>query len=468
MSELRHSCRVTSGFVRTLTAGDFLPVLISLLKFFLPCQAASMSTSPDNSYAAADKPERLLELLSAQYDSELSAAEAMELEELCAGRGGAAGEILAGLSRIRRGLQGQPRTPLERDVFRVSEWASGEESAAVRRRGAGRLVPVLVSVLALSLLIGWGLRGLQPMGMEPGGNAVAMLERQTHRESKSLGYVESKSVEELQRGARGAGLEAPSDGSLLMPGAASGAMGALSVADAPTRRLAEAESGVQGLAKADDWEVRTVAEVTDWKVVVVRVGRDDREQIVDKVGAVLQRYGLQLESSAKDMDAAWMGVVLTSVGETRQNVIQDVEAAVGTAPAEWNPAEVLSSTREQIIAAVRQSLRSPTESEILSGEVYVAVSSAGGVRDVARPVASVEPAAVESADEVAVTMARKAGSGGVGGSGGIAAAPGVSSAESLVDRRDAGPLDRAMDQATLVVFEFEAATPGGARIRNIF
>lgn len=427
-----------------------------------------MSTSPDNSYAAAEKPERLLELLSAQYDSELSAAEAMELEELSAGRAGEAGEILAGLSRIRRGLQGQPRTPLKRDVFRVSEWASGEESAAIRRRGAGRLVPVLVSVLALSLLIGWGLRGLQPMVKESSGDAVAMLEVQTHRESKSLGYWDSKSVEDLRRGATGAGLEAPSDRYLRMPGAASGGMGAASVAEAPTRRLAEAESDVQVLAKADDWEVRTVAEVTDWKVVVVRVGRDDREQIVDKVGAILQRYGLQLESSAKETDAAWMGVVLTSVGETRQNVIQDVEAAVGTAPVEWNPAEVLSSTREQIVAAVRQSLRSPTESEILSGEVYVAVSSAAGVRDVARPVASIESAPVESADDVAVTIARKAGSGGVGGSGGIAAARGDSSVKKLPALVDAGPSDRAMGQATLMVFEFETATRGGAGSRNIF
>ena len=468
MSELRHSCLVTSGFVYPLTTRDFPPVLITLLKSFLPCQAAFMSTAPDNSYAAAETPERLLELLSAQHDSELSAAEAAELEELCVGRAGEVSEILAGLSRIRRGLQGQPRTPLERDVFRVSELVSGEESAAVRRRGAGRLVPGLVSVLALSLLIGWGLRGLRPMVMEPAGNAVAMREFQTHRESKAPGFVDSKPVEELSRGSSRAGLQARSDRYLLTPGAASGAMGGATMAESPARLLAETESGVQGLAKADDWEVRTVAEVTDWKVVVVRVGRDDREQIVDKVGAVLQRYGLQLESSAKDTDAAWMGVVLTSVGETRQNVIQDVEAAVGTAPVEWNPAEVLSSTREQIIAAVRQSLRSPTESEILSGEVYVAVSSAAGGRDAARPVASVESAATESADEVAVTMARKAGSVGVGGSGGIAAAPGVGSAESLVDRGDAGPLDRAMDQATLVVFEFESATPGGAGSRNVF
>ena len=447
---------------------EFPPVLIFLRNLFLPCQAASMSTSPDNTYSAADKPERLLELLSAQYDSELSAAESAELEELCVGRAGEVSEILAGLDRIRRGLQGQPRTPLERDVFRVPKQVSDIGSAALRRRGAGRLVPVLVSVLALSLLIGWGLRGLQPMGMEPAGDAVAMLDLPAVRESKSLGYADSKSVRELQRGASGAGLEAPSDRYLLMPGALSGAMGGASVAEAPTRRLAEAESEVQVLAKADDWEVKTVAEVTDWKVVVVRVGSDDREQIVNKVGEVLQRYGLQLESSARDTEAAWMGVVLTSVGETRQNMIQDVEAAVGTAPVEWNPAEVLSSTREQIIAAVRQSLRSPTETEILSGEVYVAVSSAAGGRDVARPVASVESAPVESADEGAVAMARKAGSGGVGGSGGIAAAPGVRSAGKLDARRDADPLDRAMDQATLVVFEFEAAPPGGAGSRNIF
>lgn len=430
-----------------------------------------MSTSPDNTYSAADKPERLLELLSAQYDSELSAAESAELEELCVGRAGEVSEILAGLSRIRRGLQGQPRTPLERDIFRVPERVSDVGSAALRRRGAGRLVTVLVSVLALSLLIGWGMRGLRPMALQPSGNAVAMLDRRADRESTLLYYVDSKAAEPLSREGSRAGLQARSDRYVLTPGAASDAMGGASMAESPTRLLAEAESGVQRLAEADSWEVRTLAEVTDWKVVVVRVGSDDREQIVNKVGEVLQRYGLQLESSARDTEAAWMGVVLTSVGETRQNVIQDVEAAVGTAPVEWNPAEVLSSTREQIIAAVRQSLRSPTETEILSGEVYVAVSSAGVGGDVAGSVASVaavDSPVIESVDETAVTMAGKAGSGGVGGSGGIAAAPGVRSAGKLDARRDADLSDRAMDQATLVVFEFEAAPPGGAGSRNIF
>ncbi|MEI7701224.1 MAG: hypothetical protein WCK86_15600, partial [Planctomycetia bacterium] len=196
-------------------------------------------------------------------------------------------------------------------------------------------------------------------------------------------------------------------------------------------------------------------------------GSHDRSEVVDKVGMVLGRYGLELEQSGSEAAAGWLGVVLTPRVVAHQELIRDVEVAVGGAPVEWDPAEVLSSTREQIIAAVRQSLKSPTESELKRGEIFVAVTVpsknvlAAGGKESGRQLESL------SAGDASTSVAgAKSDSSGVIGE--HVTAEVVDSA-----RKSGGPggKDLYLQGVTLVVFEFgdfEKTAPGGSGIRNVF
>jgi hypothetical protein len=145
-----------------------------------------------------------------------------------------------------------------------------------------------------------------------------------------------------------------------------------------------------------------------------------------------------------------------------------VEVAVG-APVEWDPAEVLSSTREQIIAAVRQSLKSPTESELKRGEIFVAVTSqskgylAESRKESAQPQESL--IAGNAPMGVAGAKADSAGSAeavqGRIGAGVVNSAPGYSGSGGELSSQ----------KVTLVVFEFgdsEKNVPGGGGIRKVF
>ncbi|MFM7925271.1 MAG: hypothetical protein ACKPJJ_34010, partial [Planctomycetaceae bacterium] len=56
-----------------------------------------------------------------------------------------------------------------------------------------------------------------------------------------------------------------------------------------------------------------------------------------------------------------------------QSLVQAVSVAVDGKVSEWNPAGIRSAAREEIVAAVRRSLQSPTQAELARGEIYVAV-----------------------------------------------------------------------------------------------
>jgi len=137
------------------------------------------------------------------------------------------------------------------------------------------------------------------------------------------------------------------------------------------QQMAPAEIGAASATSAEP--VVTLAKTPDWKVVLVKVGAADRQDVRDKVQGVLQQHGLLLADTAPVQMPDWLGVVLTSDSLLQQSLVQAVSMAVGGAPAEWNPSRILSASREELIEAVRRSLESPTQAELARGEIYVAV-----------------------------------------------------------------------------------------------
>lgn len=140
-------------------------------------------------------------------------------------------------------------------------------------------------------------------------------------------------------------------------------------ADMPTL-LAE-NSG----ASEDDISIAPLIQSDNWNVVVVKVDGHDRDMAMDRIQAIVKEHGLRLQKSAGQDQSEWLGVVLTSAVDQHSEVLTAMERDLG----EQSPAKgaadskVAESTSLEIIAAVRESLRYPTRSELHHGRIFVAL-----------------------------------------------------------------------------------------------
>ena len=465
--------------------GDFL-VEARVSPRFCSIETPAMTSSREKFPAPCGNPERLLELLSVSFDSEISPGEAEEFEVLCQLHGLGATSTRVGYSQIRDGLQSQPVKPVSGLLFTAAEYVKPVRvPSALTGWISGRAVSVLAGVLTMCLVMMWGLaswigtpksaqRELASSGtalrqfsddpreaMAQVVDARLGVERGLERIRETTRDLQNQ-VEELQR--------APVEFS-------GGRSERLSKSRIPTADMAREPVSVESLLLAGALnaagaeglaEVRTLVDAAEWKVVVVKVGSHGRGEIVDKVGIVLSRYGLELEQSGPESTEGWLGVVLTPRLGSHRELIQEVEVAVG-APVEWDPAEVLSSTREQIIAAVRQSLKSPTESELKRGEIFVAVTSQskGDLAETGKESAQPQESLIAGKAPVGVAGV-KADSAGSAGS--VEERIGAGVVNSTL--RDSGSgVEPLTQKVTLVVFEFgdpEKNVPGGGGIRKVF
>lgn len=442
-----------------------------------------MTSSREKFPAPCGNPERLLELLSVSFDSELSLGEAEEVEVLCQLHGLGATSITVGYSQIRDGLQSQPVKPVSGLLFTAAEHGKPVRGPSVLAgRISGRTASVLACVLTTCLLMMWGVVSWigtpQSEPWELAGNGTARqqfsddprealaqavdvrlgVERRLERIRETTRDLQDQ-VEDLRR------VPAEFDG---------GRSERLSESRMPTADVAREPISIESFALADTLnaagaealaEVRTLVDAAEWKVVVVKVGSHGRSEVVEKVGIVLGRYGLELEQSGPEATGGWLGVVLTPRLGSHRELIQEVEVAVG-APVEWDPAEVLSSTREQIIAAVRQSLKSPTESELRRGEIFVAVTaqSKGDLAESRKEPAQPQELLIAGKAPVGVAGAKADSAGAVEeriGAGVVNSTP----------RHSGSGGELSSQEVTLVVFEFgdpEKNVPGDGGIRKVF
>ncbi|MFM8727015.1 MAG: hypothetical protein ACKON9_18035, partial [Planctomycetaceae bacterium] len=190
----------------------------------------------------------------------------------------------------------------------------------------------------------------------------------------------SRSDTAVQTDSAAAANRAAEDESLLPRDSAPAASEALpGVAASPAEPVMAAQPAAESLARFNESaavsnsQVQLLADAADWKVVVVKVGAVDRSDVKDRVGKVLQQHGLLLADAAPVAMPEWLAVVLSTDALMQQSLVQAVSVAVDGKVSEWNPAGIRSAAREEIVAAVRRSLQSPTQAELARGEIYVAV-----------------------------------------------------------------------------------------------
>ena len=128
-------------------------------------------------------------------------------------------------------------------------------------------------------------------------------------------------------------------------------------------------------ASEDDSSIAPLIQSDNWNVVVVKVDGHDRDMVMDRIQAIVKEHGLRLQKSAGQDQSEWLGVVLTSAVDQNSEVLTAMERDLG----EQSPAKgaadskVAESTSLEIIAAVRESLRYPTRSELHHGRIFVAL-----------------------------------------------------------------------------------------------
>jgi hypothetical protein len=395
-----------------------------------------MSATPENS--SVDPTELpLFLLISAEFDGELSPAEDAELRTLQERFPEQARVFRAHCQRLRSDLQKLPVAPAglrlkyspprHHQLDNLDAVAAGDPARRAGkfrlRLSAWRIRAIAAAVLACGLvLISARLPFFDRIQTEsPGERSVA-----------SLATAPSSSVD--------AGAESPlrTFESAPFPSALPGAS---AFPMATTAAPVPAADVMQSTASES---LQTLLAEDDWKVVVVRVRRGGPEDVLNGLRSVLSRHGLQLAQSQPAMMPEWLGVCLPASGPAHQNLLDEVQKGLTVDPPEWDPAEVMRSSREAILQAVRQSLSSPTQSELIRGEVFVAVSSETAER-------SIDPA-----------YARDRAS----DAGAVASAAGTPSGNPLTPQA-AKESQTAGQPAMLLVFDF-TENAGGAGPRRIF
>jgi hypothetical protein len=157
------------------------------------------------------------------------------------------------------------------------------------------------------------------------------------------------------------------------PAPAPGAPGGLAAAR-PATAEEKSDAAANSELRSIDNPIQTLLTEQDWNVVVVRVRSGSPEDVLKELRSLLSRHGLELARSQPTTRPEWLGVFLPASIPARQKLLDEVQQSLTVDPPEWDPAEIMRSSRESILAAVRQSLSSPTRSELIRGELFVAVS----------------------------------------------------------------------------------------------
>jgi len=230
--------------------------------------------------------------------------------------------------------------------------------------------------------------------------------------------------------------DAAATATMQVPAPAAAAASPAAVATASPAASAEASSPAIG-------ELQPLLTESEWQVVVVRVRRGGPEDVLKELREVLARHGLTLARSQPVTTPEWLGVFLPATIPQQKSLLDEVQQGLVVDAPEWDPAEIMRSSRDSILRAVRQSLESPTRSELSGGEVFVAVSPA---------ISDVEPVLAKSLDAAARQMGGAPASVAAGGLAGERQAPGPKKPRS---------------SALLLVFEFSPEA-GGAGQRQIY
>jgi hypothetical protein len=120
-----------------------------------------------------------------------------------------------------------------------------------------------------------------------------------------------------------------------------------------------------------------ISQGDNWQVVVLRISSDDRDAIEKQIEMVASQSGLEVtsrgtESAADSESNPYEFIYATAPVKSREFVNAMVDSGLA-GPAEWNPAMVANMDREDLIARIRSSMASPSNSELHFGRMFVVI-----------------------------------------------------------------------------------------------
>lgn len=346
-----------------------------------------MNTPDFSDGISSEQEQQIAELLSAALDGELTVSEQQQLQqyqqqqpEFCSAlqqRLQAAGTVLRSLpvrAHAAAIVGGEELLRAEQKLQR------DPPPAEPGRRGVrGQLVAMVVAAALLILTVPRFLNQRQPqMLARLDSSSVADVAAAADALVAEASDGNMSSVEAQQAVAGFGGMQED----VLMAELQSGVAQTSEVASpappgaAASGGAAAGETGIGSLSgkNADrQTQLSWLTEADDWRVVVVSVTAASPAELLANVDRVLERHGLQRDEGAIEAESDWIGVVVSGTEEDQQQLITEVEQELGAGDSEWDPAEVMHSSREEIVAAVRRSLVTPTVAELSRGDVFVAV-----------------------------------------------------------------------------------------------
>jgi hypothetical protein len=299
-------------------------------------------TLHDSNSVPSDALNRAFELVSREFDGDLSDAETKELANFEANFAAEIAEFRKGCRRLRSVLQKIPVRSVKGSLWAVPEAASvqGSRTWVESRRGVAwaTVAVVIVGCLLLAIVRPWSELSLS--GPE---QMVAVTDSQA-----SLDAVP-------QNAAR----------SLVAPSAMSAKTDASVSSDDHSESLTDTDLLIQPLLES-----------TNWKIVVVQLDENDRDLAMQRIQSLIHDHGLRLQSATNAESSDFVGVVQTSAVSENDELVSAMEERVVDSRVSRDLSLPAEARRKEIIESIQNSLRHPTRSELHHGTVYVALSTA--------------------------------------------------------------------------------------------
>lgn len=341
--------------------------------------------------------ETLLQMISADMDGELSAAEKLELQAWEAANPEKASVIRQRFSSTQADLKSLPIAPVTGLLF--SAPAAGTPipvpaAVAPKPKPIGRSGQVAVASVITAMVLGLMIMVRLPGTPEDGSAQMAKsmsavaegaMARETSATPQAAAPMAAPTVAESKNVAAADELVASNVGesgsnpramqAKVAAGAASAGAGAGPGLPSAAMAKMAPDSGTGLDQPASLLRLRKLLDGGTWKVVVLRVPEAQHDTAVQEVTSVCQKHGLAL--TARPMpgneSVERMGFVLTSSEAADQNaIVAELEKALGVQPDADRVRSLSQMSQEEIAKAVRRSLESPTQAELFQGDLYIA------------------------------------------------------------------------------------------------
>lgn len=391
-----------------------------------------MNISTQKTPDLPDDLETALLLVSREFDGDLDATEASVLASLESAWPKEVAQFRSECGRIRNAMVAFPVVAMPLDAFcrasvpveamsRTSVEPHQPTSASPvlqsRRSGAYKLVvSVVTSVLCGALLL-----ALNQKNESPDNTVVSA---------------------DFENSANARGIGTAPDAAMAMEIADAPAMMAAPASEALAMAWDSTEAGAEHDAAAvSESAIEPLLDSDHWNVVVVDLVGADRDSAMDRIQQIVQMHGLKVTRSGGDNAPEWLGVVLTSAVDHRDEIVSSMEQGLNKPAAASTRLTEADAKTKEIVSIVEESLRFPTRSELHHGRIMLALPMAPAeASSIAATTRRISPESTANSNDKAAHDAK---------SGNVLAAKTV----APVEKRDS----ELASEVTLILFRFNVA-----------